>query len=277
MKITFIYFFLILFILYVIITKIYKFYRSECNSFENKFKLDVDEIIPKINYNINNPQDIHYLFWTGGYDSTFRLCQVLLLLDKPVQPIYIMCGNVDSEFTISRQNIQKEIETMKNIRKIILQKNSHLSSKFLPTQYVISIKKNSKITKAFNRLHKRLGYFSRSVSQYERMARFSSDYEYPIEVGLENCGTGLDEATKFFREDIGTNCKLKHQLPNKFKDLAIFNNFRFPICHLTKEEMRNIAINYKFFYILQMTWSCWFPKNGRPCGHCQMCKKRIIY
>ena len=29
----------------------------------------------------NNPADVsevHYVFWTGGFDSTFRLCQALL-------------------------------------------------------------------------------------------------------------------------------------------------------------------------------------------------------
>ena len=28
--------------------------------------------------------------------------------------------------------------------------------------------------------------------------------------------------------------------------------------------------------ILNLTWSCWYPKNGKPCGNCIMCKERII-
>ena len=66
-------------------------------------------------------------------------------------------------------------------------------------------------------------------------------------------------------------------LKSNIKDLEIFKNFRFSICHLTKNEMKEIALKNNFFYILNITWSCWYPtKEGQPCGKCQMCIKRII-
>lgn len=260
---------------------LWKKYKSHCNSFENQILTDDDETIPNMNYNVHNEKDVHYLFWTGGYDSTFRLCQLLLVEDKPVRPIYLMCGNVDDSddwlTMVSRKNVSKEITTMKDIRTELLQNNTHLANKLLPTFYVVSIKKNLETTAKFKRLHKYLKYFSRDINQYERMARFSKEFKFPIEVGLENCGTGLDEATKGKRVGQGSSCQLMNNLPLKYQDLEIFRDFRFPICHLTKEEMKTISLNNNFYYLLVMTFSCWYPdKDGNACGKCQMCKKRII-
>lgn len=260
---------------------LWKKYKNHCNSFENQILTDDDETLPNINYNVHNENDIHYLFWTGGYDSTFRLCQLLLVEDKPVRPIYLMCGDVDDSDNwlamISRKNVSTEIKTMKDIRTELLKNNSHLANKFLPTFYVVSIKKNLETTAKFKRLHRNLHYFSRNISQYERMARFSKEFSFPIEVGLENCGTGLDEATKGNRVGKGSSCQLIANLPLRYQDLDIFRNFRFPICHLTKEEMKDISLRYNFYYLLVMTFSCWYPdKDGNACKKCQMCKKRII-
>lgn len=259
---------------------------NKCEAITNRIKTDVTEVIPNINYKLIDPQQTHHIFWTGGYDSTFRLCQILLQLDRPVQPIYIMCGNVDSEatrlskflgFEISRKNQKQELETMKQIRNIIIKNNPHLANKFLPTHYVISVQKDYNISRAFKRLHTNLGYFTRSISQYERMARYSSKYPYPIEVGLEKCGTGLDEATVKYRIDKGTNCRIRDDIALSDDDLRIFSKFRFPIAHLDKKEMREIALKNNFFYILKMSWSCWYPlENGSSCGKCDMCIKRII-
>jgi len=260
---------------------LWKKYKSHCNSFENQILTDDDETIPNMNYNVHNEKDVHYLFWTGGYDSTFRLCQLLLVEDKPVRPIYLMCGNVDDSddwlTMVSRKNVSTEITTMKDIRTELLQNNTHLANKLLPTFYVVSIKKNLETTAKFKRLHKYLKYFSRDINQYERMARFSKEFKFPIEIGLENCGTGLDEATKGKRVGQGSSCQLMNNLPLKYQDLEIFRDFRFPICHLTKEEMKTISLNNNFYYLLVMTFSCWYPdKDGNACGKCQMCKKRII-
>ena len=43
-----------------------------------------------INYNketFSNKKKIN-IFWTGGYDSTFRLCYLLIMEKKIVQPYY---------------------------------------------------------------------------------------------------------------------------------------------------------------------------------------------
>ena len=39
--------------------------------------------------------------------------------------------------------------------------------------------------------------------------------------------------------------------------------------------MMNIGKNEGFADILSISWSCWYPKNGKPCGKCGMCSYRV--
>ena len=38
--------------------------------------------------------------------------------------------------------------------------------------------------------------------------------------------------------------------------------------------MYDIALHQGFNHILDMTWSCWYPRNNKPCGRCIMCRDR---
>lgn len=231
-----------------------------------------------------NPDKIEpyatYLFWTGGYDSTFRLCQLLLVENKMVKPVYLAMDNVDSPYTNliqHRKNKYQEIKTMNNIRKYLGEIYPQTKKTLLPTLYIHNIPQNKYINKAAYDIHYNLKKFARPITQYERMARFS--FYYPIksiEVGLEKCGTGLDRATKEFRIGHGENCKLTNNLPNYAKSLGIFKKFRYPMVHMTKKDCYEYAKKYGFDEILKKTWSCWFPSaSGKPCNKCQMCKYRF--
>ena len=44
----------------------------------------------------------------------------------------------------------------------------------------------------------------------------------------------------------------------------------------TKEELLDKSKIYDYDDILKLTWSCWFPKEGKPCAKCPMCKERIL-
>ena len=141
---------------------------SKCQHDMTKIDIHQDEII---NPDLLPDKKTIYLFWTGGFDSTYRLFQIILE-KKKVQPIYLNCGNVDSESKIQRQNNKEEIITMKKIRKKILEKIPESKNLFLPTQYIISLKKNPEVTHIFKKIHER-GFFTRNINQYERMVRYS--------------------------------------------------------------------------------------------------------
>ena len=47
-----------------------------------------------------------------------------------------------------------------------------------------------------------------------------------------------------------------------------------------EESVQNAALSISekggYKHIMKMTWSCWYPKNNKPCGRCIMCRERII-
>jgi 7-cyano-7-deazaguanine synthase in queuosine biosynthesis len=227
----------------------------------------------------NYPNTIH-LFWTGGFDSTFRLCQALLIEYKSVQPIYVTYDKVDDSTMFSRnhrQNRRQEITAMNNIRNLLIKQFPFVQTILYPIIYVDYIKQNKNITQSMYRLHYQFNKFTRPINQYERLSQYSYYYPFPIEVAVEKCGTGLDDATKHLRVGTGTNCRIPDNLTHDMRDYYILHNLRFPVVHMTKHDMLAISKRYGFDHILKLTWSCWFPnKDGTPCGKCDMCQHRII-
>ncbi len=71
-------------------------------------------------------------------------------------------------------------------------------------------------------------------------------------------------------------CYLKKGLRGYNNSLNIFNKFVFSTIKLSKKDMLNIAKRGNYANILKLTWSCWYPKNNKPCGRCIMCHERIV-
>lgn len=67
------------------------------------------------------------LLWTGGWDSTFRLLQLLHDTDADVQPLYL----VDE----GRGSTPREIETMRTIRAKIERRWPQVANRLRPTDY----------------------------------------------------------------------------------------------------------------------------------------------
>jgi hypothetical protein len=220
-----------------------------------------------------------YIAWTGGFDSTFRLCQLLIIEHRTVQPVYLIMDDVDDNVNKpQRKSREKEIETMNNIREQLLVLYPDTEYMLRPTVFIETIKPNPKVTLAFGNLHTKLGKFDRPVNQYERLTRLSYIILDPLEVCAGRRGTGLDDATRSFRTGQGASCRVKTGLPVKYKDLNIFKHLRLPVVHLTKKTMYRIAQKNLFDNILRLTWSCWFPTAaGKPCGKCEMCAHRILF
>lgn len=255
---------------------------NKCNQIENKWYQDQDEYPPDDSPKPNK-KDIHYVFYTGGFDSTFLLLENLIDKKVPVQPIYLLCSDLDSESkSIQRKNRTTEINVIKKIRKSFQEKYPELAHNLLPTYYVTGVKKDKEVERKYQNLRKKFNHFkSRTICQYERLAKFSLGFDYPIEIGLEKCGTGLDKAT--FDKRITTQTGevvLDPNLPPHLNDFQIFRNIQFPIAHLTKEEMVDISKKNGYYDLLEMSWSCWYPRHGPfgvyPCGKCSMCQKRVI-
>ena len=288
---------ILIFVSLIIIKYYWKKWTDKCNAKKTIIQYNQNEQnllkgLPDVMDGINDyaHNGISYVFWTGGYDSTFRICQLLLLENKIVQPIYIMCGNTDDDvklfdsigfFGVSNQakrnNVDVEKKKMFEIRLELNKQYPEYTNRLLPTWYIINLQKNIEVSNKYRNIHRYLGFFSRDITQYERMARFSLEMNLPMEICVESCGTGMDKATEKVRIGIGDSCRVPiEHIPINYIDMIIFRNLRFPIVHLTKEDMKMISLKNGFYSILKMSWSCWFPINGNPCGECKMCKERII-
>ncbi len=212
------------------------------------------------------------LFWTGGWDSTFRLLQLLLSKNK-VQTFYI----IDED----RLSTYMELHTMRNIKRKLFKKYPETKERMLPTIFksVYDIKPNLNLTKNYDNILNRC-YIGR---QYEWLAKFC--YEMEMMNGAELCAekaqnSGTYKILKAFIVQSGTGRDTYYKFDEKYRETdeyEIFRFFSFPLFNLTKIEMQAIAKDEGFEDFLELTWFCHMPKNNRPSGVCTPCSQAIEY
>lgn len=224
------------------------------------------------NYNHNNkilfnPRCVN-LFWTGGYDSTFRLLQIVVVEKKCVNPIYLNFSNLDG-YGYRRQNIKFELLTMKRIINELI--NLGYGSQIMPLKIINGVTLSKNVIDSCQVLYTK-GYLKRPISQYAYMIQVSLDYNIIIEECAEksDCSTSYNMLRDKLNDD-------KLLIIDKVINtpLYVIRNLRFPIIDLTKKDMLDIAKKHNFDYILKWTKSCWWPNaDGIPCGKCIMCINR---
>ena len=223
--------------------------------------------------NLSDPMNI---FWTGGYDSTFRICELLIIHKLPVQPIYISY-NIDNKKKpiwsrrrwFQRESHKYELNAMNNIRENLYRKFPQTKDLLKET---IVIDKDI-LDKNYNMMFDKLNLWpnKRKIHQYRHLGKISFLMKKHIDIGV--LGLHDQPFIKFveknnYRDSKGLNIKL--DLPYSHPLYYL----KFPLFNKTKEELCNIAKKYHFDDILQISWSCWFPINGQPCGKCSMCLER---
>ncbi len=215
-------------------------------------------------------KDIYNIFWTGGLDSTCRVCE-LSLQNCIIQPYYLVdSGRLSNIVEQQRMNeilkiLRESSQTKAEIRNII-------------KINMDSIPENASITKSYNNLQKKytLG------SQYDWLARFAYSQNIFIELSCEYMIEGglfrvLHSETKLVLTDTPCPC-LKLDLQNSSEDaINVFGNCLFPysIWNLTKKEEVEWLRKNNFFNIASLTWFCHDPIFGLPCGNCHPCKQTI--
>jgi 7-cyano-7-deazaguanine synthase len=192
------------------------------------------------------------LLWTGGWDSSFRLMQLLLIEKRPVQPIYV----IDT----GRGSLRRELQAMETLRAGILERLEE-PSLLAPTQVLIATEYPPS---------------SENVARGESIRSqvpFGSQYIWltgPAEAlgwaGVEMCVPGEAEPAPWE--------KLLFTVPGRLTDTdeaALLKYWSFPLITLSKEEMREIAREHGFLDLLLQRWSCFDPLLGLPCGRCHPC------
>ncbi|MBR6531171.1 MAG: hypothetical protein IKT61_01560 [Clostridia bacterium] len=204
------------------------------------------------------------IFWTGGYDSTFRVVQ-LSRMDITVQPYYL---------SDNRLNEKYELGAIEKIT-ALLKEHPDTKADILPTVIVPMEARpgpNELIRSAYDRIFAKnwLG------NQYVWLAEFASSHK-GVELSIEK-GTNpvkLINANGGFKKIDDGKTGFSYAVDESITDadyLALFGNFTMPLLDVTKLDMKEFFHTNGYDEIMKATWFCHTPVNGKPCGKCNPCK-----
>lgn len=228
----------------------------------------------------NNNDKVYNIYWTGGYDSTYRLCEMLLIEGKTVQPIYVslvLDNDCKSEESCDklwlRRNRREEKLAMDKIRQLLNDKFPFTKKTLLP---VLEIDKDIN-DNDFNYKFQELFYKDnlwpkkRRTHQYLFLSKYAYYHKKDIDIGV----LGIHEGSKFAKYLRNNLVKINgnFELNDKSHPLGYLT---FPLYGRTKEILLEQSKSGRFDDILRETWSCWFPVDGKPCGKCPMCRERVL-
>ncbi len=209
------------------------------------------------------------LLWTGGWDSTFQLLQLLIIQQRRVIPFYV----IDAE----RRSTGVELRTMKRIKDRLFREHPYTRELLLPTRYsaVTDIAPDAEIEDA----HKAILEERFIARQYEWLARFCK------EQGVADMQLCMQSFRVHHKGDINFDELVSESKDGLYRvnpgyapvnECKVLGCFSFPVITLTKLQMSDIAKEQGLTEIMGMTWFCRFPrKKMRPCGRCGPCLHAI--
>jgi hypothetical protein len=207
-----------------------------------------------------------YCLWSGGWDSTFRILQLVILEKKEVQPIYV--------YDKRRKSKNYELHAIRRVLMALLAQFRESYSLVKPVKIISK--------SALRNYSEYTGYFKRFDEEYKLgvqylwFARLCRQYGFKeMEVCFIRHSGDTTPAFNLLlesqKEGVGHECRVVDHPGHT--SLELFRSFRFPTIHLTKVEMVEMARTHGFHSLLQLSWYCFSPlPNGEPCGECHPCK-----
>jgi hypothetical protein len=195
--------------------------------------------------------------------------EILLLEKKVVQTYYIIDPN--------RPSHELEMKRMDEIRKLVYRKYPSTKGQFLPTIFtqLSDVQEDAIIEKAFKQANEKehLG------NQYDWLARFCKQFDINnMELCVQKIGNSAHHPrfSPFFeRDEVRGEFVYKKSLSAE-PEFIIFRYFKYPILHMTKQDMLNAARQNGWLGIMKNTWFCHQPIFGKfPCGQCDPCQQTM--
>lgn len=201
------------------------------------------------------------LLWTSGWDSTFRLLQIILIEEKSVQPIYI----IDR----SRKSLKVEQEGIEKILNKIKAEHYEAFQQILPVRYVEEdLTINNEIAKS----SKYINSFIRLGSQYSWLAQFCHNHNLKNVEICNDKNLNTNSLTYFISKNY---LEVDETNPKNIESYShaktIFQYFNFPVIKLSKRDMLDIIKLNKWENIMYLTWFCHKPRKNKACGKCVPC------
>ena len=212
------------------------------------------------------------LFWSGGWDSTFRLLQLVLSEKKLVQPYYL----IDPR----RKSLSNELKARREITNRLNREHPETRSLILPTIYyeVGDIVHDDELKQAYEEHRKT----KRCESQYLWQAEYCKQFGFQdVEMAAERDDHNIYEIEKrYFGHFVeGTGKPGEYRIAKVHVNepiYKIFGWYTFPIYDLSRQDMELEAAKQGWSEYMQMTWFCQSPLKGSyPCGTCLPCQQAI--
>ena len=206
------------------------------------------------------------ILWTGGWDSTFRLLQLLLELKLEVIPHYV----IDD----TRESAPTELRTMERIRQALADKYPETRDRLHPTRIgrVTDLQPEPDVQVAFERVASRFGI----GNQYAWLSRYCHQNDiHGIELGAENtvrgAGAVVDGQMVPGKAPQGYDINLVRSDGNP--DLIkLFGRFAYGLDTMTRADMAESTRRNAWGEIMGLTWFCHHPtRENEPCGTCNPC------
>jgi len=206
-----------------------------------------------------------HLFWTGGWDSTFRLLHLLIKKGRMVQPHYL----IDAD----RRSTGEELLARDKIKEKLFACFPETESLLLPTIFFdnTELPDMPDVTESYRRL--RLHYWI--GSQYEWMAKYCimrnlCDMEMCVHAGV--MAEGLLDPLVIRAQTANDRYYIMDPRYRSTDEYKVFGHYHFPFYDISKEKMGNIAWGYGWQDMMDLTWFCHRPlPNHIPCGRCPPC------
>lgn len=210
-------------------------------------------------------QPIASIFWTGGYDSTFRVCQ-LSRQEVIIQPYYLSEGRPSEEnekqaVRVITEKLRKDPGT-----KALIQEPIQVSLEERFTDPAVDAAFGVLREQAFmGAQYKRLGAFALKVPGIE-MSIHKDDKAVAIIQQFGQLKAVPDVCGESYVLDA------EHSTPEL---VTLFGSLRFPLVNYSKLDMKREYEEMGLAGIIPDTWFCHHPLNGQPCGTCNPCKYTI--
>lgn len=209
--------------------------------------------------------DVVRLLWTGGWDSTYRLLNLVVREKAAVEPNYLAIRG------------RHEIDTMEKLRSLVAKHSKETASLIRPLRVHERVEVDAETQKAFESVRAR----ARVGTQYRWLRAWAKtqdvghgEIEMSVHVDDPAFDAIADQVEPMSSDEGAPLIIRKDARPDV---LALFAPFRFPLLSLTKVEMGRDAANMGVLEVMNNTWFCHYPtKSGKPCGLCNPCRFAMI-
>lgn len=211
-----------------------------------------------------HPPCVH-LLWTGGWDSTFRLLQLLLLHRVVVVPHYLADA--------TRASTQVELRTMARIRERIAGEHPHARALLRPLRVASAqdLVPDAAVLEALREIRARR-YIGDQYAWLPAYCRRQAIDAMELGVHVDDKVQALLRAhVVAFEHPAGFRSLRVDPRSAGTAEHVLFGDFSFPLFAIDKRGIDRAAADAGWGGIMDLTWFCHTPVRGRPCGLCAPC------